>query len=71
LEFYKDVAPDGAGVSRPVRHSSAPKTGVPCKLNLRQLDFEVFVPATILDGNSQICFHKSMVTEHLEKIRRA
>jgi len=63
LEFYKDVASDGAGASRPVRHSSAPRTGATCKRNLRQLDFEIFVPAIIFDRNSQFYFHKAMLTK--------
>jgi hypothetical protein len=51
----------GRRTSATVRHSSAPKTGAMCKRNLRQLAFEVFVPMIIVDGNSQICFHKSML----------
>jgi hypothetical protein len=67
LEFYKDVAPDGAGASRPVRHSSALKTGATRKRNLLKLDFEVFVSTLILDGNSQIRFHKSMLKKATAK----
>jgi hypothetical protein len=31
------------------------------------LDFEIFVAAIIVDGNSQFCFHKSMLTKATAK----
>ena len=31
--------------------------------NLRQLDFEVFMPTIIFDRNSQVRFHKPMLTK--------
>jgi hypothetical protein len=34
------------------------------------LDFEIFVPTRILDGNSQICFHKSMITDSTYFLRQ-
>jgi len=58
----------GRRTSATVRHSSAPKTGATCKRNLRQLDFEVLVPTTILGGNSQIRFH--ITAADLQSARR-
>jgi hypothetical protein len=34
------------------------------------LDFEIFVATIIVDGNSQICFHKSMLTEPANFLRQ-
>ena len=31
------------------------------------LDFEIFIPVKILDRNSQVCFHKAMVTVRVMK----
>jgi hypothetical protein len=33
------------------------------KTNSRKLDFEILVSVIILDRNSQICFHKTMLTK--------
>ena len=48
-----------------------PKLPVAGKRNPHKLDFEVFVPAIILDRNSQIRFHNSMIIERVIKNNRA
>ena len=34
-------------------------------------DFEIFISTIILDRNSQVCFHKGMVTGRVRKTNRA
>ena len=37
----------------------------------KQEDFEVFISAIMLYRNSQVCFHKGMVTGEIMKVSRA
>ena len=48
-----------------------PKLAVAGKRNPHKLNFEVFVPAKILDRNTQIRFHNAMLTAMVIKINRA
>jgi hypothetical protein len=41
------------------------------KRDVNELDFEVFIAVIILDGNSQVCFHKLMTTGRLTKANYA
>lgn len=36
-----------------------------------ELDFEIFVPVKILDRNSEVCFHRCMITGRVVKTNRA
>jgi hypothetical protein len=40
-----------------------PELALAGKRDPRKLDFQAFIPLKILDGNSQICFHKPMLTK--------
>jgi hypothetical protein len=53
------------GVETPGYFQNVPAGQV--KGNLRRLSFEIFIPAIILDGNSQIRFHKAMLTKPTAK----
>jgi hypothetical protein len=48
-----------------------PELAVAGKGNPHKLDFEVFIPVIILDGNSQVCFHKTVMTGLVGKVSRA
>jgi hypothetical protein len=50
---------------------SHPELAVAGEEHARKLDSEVFVPIAILDGNSQICFHKLTVIAELNKCNHA
>jgi hypothetical protein len=41
------------------------------KYGALKLDFEIFIPVKILDGNSQVCFHRCMITAKLTKANHA
>jgi len=41
------------------------------KRDVNKLDFEIFVPVIILDRNSQVCFHGSLITGRVTKTNRA
>ena len=41
------------------------------KRDVNKLDFEIFVPVIILDRNSQVCFHRSLITGRVTKPNRA
>lgn len=38
---------------------------------VKQQDFEASIPAIVLDGNSQVCFHKRMVEKGFTQVSRA
>ena len=44
-----------------------PKLPARRKRDAHQQDFEIFLVATVLDRNSQICFHNTMVAAELTK----
>jgi hypothetical protein len=41
------------------------------KYGALELDFEIFIPVKILDRNSQVCFHRTMITGMVIKTNRA
>jgi len=41
------------------------------KYGALELDFEIFIPVKILDRNSQVCFHRPMITGRLTKANHA
>ena len=62
---------DGTAILGPGCAIHAHKELAVRKYGALELDFEIFIPVKILDRNSQVCFHRTMITGMVIKTNRA